>query len=88
MAPRKGLARNQHEVLDTALAALQPFEDWRAEMIQTALEQALAEDPGSKSRLSLDRSAQLSPVGGAPRPLTPYLAHFLPRLQPKPGPAI
>jgi glutamyl-tRNA synthetase len=39
-------------VLDAALAALEPLEDWSAENIQTALKQALVEDLGIKPRLA------------------------------------
>jgi glutamyl-tRNA synthetase len=47
---RKGLPENLQEVLDAALAALEPVEDWTAENIQTALKQALVEDLGIKPR--------------------------------------
>ena len=47
---RKGLPENLQEVLDAALAALEPIEDWTAENIQTALKQALVEDLGIKPR--------------------------------------
>ncbi|XAS70650.1 glutamate--tRNA ligase [Micrococcaceae bacterium Sec5.1] len=46
----KGLPENLQEVLDAALAALEPIEDWTAENIQTALKQALVEDLGIKPR--------------------------------------
>ena len=49
---RKGLPANLAEVLDAALAALEPIEDWNAENIQTALKQALVEDLGIKPRLA------------------------------------
>jgi glutamyl-tRNA synthetase len=49
---RKGLPQNLDEVLDAALAALEPLEDWSAENIQTALKQALVEDLGIKPRLA------------------------------------
>ncbi|KRE61448.1 glutamate--tRNA ligase [Arthrobacter sp. Soil736] len=49
---RKGLPANLAEVLDAALAALEPVEDWSAENIQSALKQALVEDLGIKPRLA------------------------------------
>ena len=49
---RKGLPQNLAEVLDAALAALEPVGDWSAENIQTALKQALVEDLGIKPRLA------------------------------------
>lgn len=49
---RKGLPENLSEVLDAALAALEPLADWTAESIQTALKQALVEDLGIKPRLA------------------------------------
>jgi len=49
---RKGLPENLAEVLDAALAALEPVTDWNAENIQTALKQALVEDLGIKPRLA------------------------------------
>jgi glutamyl-tRNA synthetase len=49
---RKGLPQNLQEVLDAALAALEPIDDWNAENIQTALKQALVEDLGIKPRLA------------------------------------
>lgn len=49
---RKGLPANLAEVLDAALAALEPIGDWNAENIQTALKQALVEDLGIKPRLA------------------------------------
>ncbi|MGG5171575.1 glutamate--tRNA ligase [Pseudarthrobacter sp. J1738] len=48
----KGLPENLSEVLDAALAALEPVEDWSAESIQTALKTALVEDLGLKPRLA------------------------------------
>jgi glutamyl-tRNA synthetase len=47
---RKGLPANLEEVLDAALAALEPIQEWTAENIQTALKQALVEDLGIKPR--------------------------------------
>ena len=49
---RKGLPENVTEVLDAALAALEPVSDWNAENIQSALKQALVEDLGIKPRLA------------------------------------
>jgi len=49
---RKGLPANLAEVLDAAIAALEPVEDWTAENIQAALKQALVEDMGIKPRLA------------------------------------
>ncbi|MGY4540406.1 glutamyl-tRNA synthetase [Arthrobacter sp. UYNi723] len=49
---RKGLPANLTEVLDAALAALEPIRDWNPEEIQTALKQALVEDLGLKPRLA------------------------------------
>jgi glutamyl-tRNA synthetase len=49
---RKGLPANLAEVLDAALAALEPVEDWSPENIQGALKQALVEDLGIKPRLA------------------------------------
>ncbi|MDQ0731809.1 glutamate--tRNA ligase [Arthrobacter sp. B1I2] len=49
---RKGLPANLPEVLDTAIAALEPVADWSAENIQAALKQALVEDMGIKPRLA------------------------------------
>ena len=49
---RKGLPANLAEVLDAALAALEPVSDWTAENIQAALRQALVEDMGIKPRLA------------------------------------
>ncbi|QDG67467.1 glutamate--tRNA ligase [Pseudarthrobacter sp. NIBRBAC000502772] len=48
----KGLPANLTEVLDAALAALEPIQDWNPEEIQTALKQALVEDLGLKPRLA------------------------------------
>ncbi|MDQ0768736.1 glutamyl-tRNA synthetase [Pseudarthrobacter defluvii] len=49
---RKGLPANLTEVLDAAIAALEPVDDWTAENIQAALKQALVEDMGIKPRLA------------------------------------
>ncbi|MFD5277833.1 glutamate--tRNA ligase [Pseudarthrobacter sp. NPDC058362] len=49
---RKGLPENLDEVLDAAIAALEPEEDWTAENLQSALKQALVEDLGLKPRLA------------------------------------
>ncbi|WP_411373574.1 glutamate--tRNA ligase [Arthrobacter sp. MPF02] len=49
---RKGLPQNLEEVLDAAIAALEPVEEWTAENIQTVLKQALVEDLGIKPRLA------------------------------------
>ena len=49
---RKGLPANLAEVLDAAIAALEPLADWTAENIQAALKQALVEDMGIKPRLA------------------------------------
>jgi glutamyl-tRNA synthetase len=51
---RKGLPQNLAEVLDAALAALEPIgpADWTAENLQSALKQALVEDLGIKPRLA------------------------------------
>lgn len=48
----KGLPQNLPDVLDAAIGALEPVEDWNAENIQTALKQALVEDLGIKPRLA------------------------------------
>jgi glutamyl-tRNA synthetase len=48
----KGLPENLTEVLDAAIAALEPVEDWTPDGIQTALKQALVEDLGIKPRLA------------------------------------
>jgi glutamyl-tRNA synthetase len=49
---RKGLPANIPEVLDAAIAALEPVADWTADNIQAALKQALVEDMGIKPRLA------------------------------------
>ncbi|WP_427018404.1 glutamate--tRNA ligase [Pseudarthrobacter sp. P1] len=49
---RKGLPENLTEVLDAALAALEPVQEWTAENLQAALKQALVEDLGIKPRLA------------------------------------
>lgn len=49
---RKGLPENLTEVLDAALAALEPVSDWTAENIQAALKEALVEGLGVKPRLA------------------------------------
>ena len=49
---RKGLPENLSEVLDAAISALDPIQDWTPENIQTALKQALVEDLGLKPRLA------------------------------------
>ncbi|BCW79121.1 glutamate--tRNA ligase [Arthrobacter sp. NicSoilC5] len=49
---RKGLPANLPEVLDAAIAALEPVDEWTAENIQAALKQALVEDMGIKPRLA------------------------------------
>ncbi|MGX1160575.1 glutamyl-tRNA synthetase [Arthrobacter sp. SLBN-100] len=49
---RKGLPENLTEVLDAAIAALEPVEDWSPDTIQAALKQALVEDLGLKPRLA------------------------------------
>ncbi|MBP3043625.1 glutamate--tRNA ligase [Arthrobacter jiangjiafuii] len=49
---RKGLPANLTEVLDAALAALEPVTDWTAENIQAALRTALVEEMGIKPRLA------------------------------------
>ena len=49
---RKGLPANLAEVLDAALAALEPVQEWTAEAIQAALRQALVEEMGIKPRLA------------------------------------
>ena len=48
----KGLPENLTDVLDAAIAALEPVEDWTPEAIQAALKQALVEDLGLKPRLA------------------------------------
>ncbi|GAB4099626.1 glutamate--tRNA ligase [Sinomonas halotolerans] len=49
---RKGLPANLEEVLDAALAALEPTADWTAEAIQDALRAALVDGLGIKPRLA------------------------------------
>ncbi|MEC5178796.1 glutamate--tRNA ligase [Arthrobacter sp. CG_A4] len=49
---RKGLPENLTEILDAALAALEPLADWTAENIQAALKEALVEGLGVKPRLA------------------------------------
>ncbi|WP_077487645.1 glutamate--tRNA ligase [Sinomonas mesophila] len=49
---RKGLPENLVEVLDAALAALEPVTDWTAEAIQAALKAALVDGLGIKPRLA------------------------------------
>ena len=49
---RKGLPANLTEVLDAALAALEPVEEWTAENIQAALRTALVDEMGIKPRLA------------------------------------
>jgi glutamyl-tRNA synthetase len=49
---RKGLPENLTEVLDAALAALEPVADWTADNIQAALKEALVEGLGVKPRLA------------------------------------
>ncbi|MET3773320.1 glutamate--tRNA ligase [Arthrobacter nitrophenolicus] len=49
---RKGLPQNLEEVLDAAIAALEPVEEWTPDTIQAALKQALVEDLGIKPRLA------------------------------------
>lgn len=49
---RKGLPENLAEVLDAAIAALEPVSDWQAENIQAALKEALVEGLGVKPRLA------------------------------------
>ena len=49
---RKGLPENPTEVLDAAIAALEPVADWTAETIQVALKAALVEGLGIKPRLA------------------------------------
>ena len=48
----KGLPENLTEVLEAAIAALEPVEDWTPDNIQAALKQALVEDLGIKPRLA------------------------------------
>ncbi|GAA1340986.1 glutamate--tRNA ligase [Arthrobacter roseus] len=49
---RKGLPANLSEVLDVALAALEPLEEWNAENIQAALREALVDGMGLKPKLA------------------------------------
>jgi glutamyl-tRNA synthetase len=49
---RKGLPENLAEVLDAAITALEPVDEWTPDNIQTALKQALVEDLGIKPRLA------------------------------------
>ncbi|ASN52218.1 glutamate--tRNA ligase [Sinomonas sp. R1AF57] len=49
---RKGMPENLAEVLDAALAALEPLDDWTAEAIQSALRTALVDGLGIKPRLA------------------------------------
>ncbi|MDF2052187.1 glutamate--tRNA ligase [Arthrobacter sp. Cr_A7] len=49
---RKGLPENLAEVLDAAITALEPVDEWIPDNIQTALKQALVEDLGIKPRLA------------------------------------
>ncbi|MFD1214155.1 glutamate--tRNA ligase [Arthrobacter sp. GCM10027362] len=49
---RKGMPGNLAEVLDAAIAVLEPVQDWTAENIQAALRQALVEQLGLKPRLA------------------------------------
>jgi len=49
---RKGLPENVDEVLDSAVAALEPVQDWTAEDIQAALKAALVEGLGIKPRFA------------------------------------
>ena len=49
---RKGLPANLTEVLDAALAALEPLQGWTAESIQAALRTALVDEMGIKPRLA------------------------------------
>ncbi|MDQ0690536.1 glutamate--tRNA ligase [Arthrobacter sp. W4I7] len=48
----KGLPENLTDVLDAAIAALEPVGDWTPDAIQAALKQALVEDLGLKPRLA------------------------------------
>jgi glutamyl-tRNA synthetase len=48
----KGLPENLTEVLDAAITALEPMEDWTPDNIQAALKQALVEHMGIKPRLA------------------------------------
>ncbi len=49
---RKGLPANLGEVLDVALAALEPLEEWNAENIQAALREALVDGMSLKPKLA------------------------------------
>jgi len=49
---RKGLPANLTEVLDAALASLEPLHEWTAESIQAALKESLVEGLGVKPRLA------------------------------------
>lgn len=49
---RKGLPANLPEVLEAAIAALEPVAEWTPDNIQAALKQALVEDMGIKPRLA------------------------------------
>lgn len=49
---RKGLPENLTEVLDAALASLEPLQEWTAESIQAALKESLVEGLGVKPRLA------------------------------------
>lgn len=49
---RKGLPKNLAEVLDAAIAALEPLTEWTAEAIQDALRAALVDGLGIKPRLA------------------------------------
>lgn len=49
---RKGLPQNYVEVLDAALQALEPLEDWTAENTQAALRTALVDELGIKPRVA------------------------------------
>ncbi|WP_309072648.1 glutamate--tRNA ligase [Arthrobacter sp.] len=49
---RKGLPANYEEVLDAALRALEPLEEWTADSIQAALRGALVEELGLKPRVA------------------------------------
>jgi glutamyl-tRNA synthetase len=48
----KGMPANLAEVLDAALAALEPLTEWTAEAIQDALRSALVDGLGIKPRLA------------------------------------
>lgn len=49
---REGLPANYPEVLDAALRALEPVEEWTAEAVQAALRRALVEEMGLKPRVA------------------------------------